>query len=90
MMLAADFKENGLLHFKPYATTGELTGKDQIIWSNGTVYTRIKNQVSHHSPNRTCEPASSRTICCVALSCVLSRGELSARVTAIVVLSSVG
>ena len=39
MMLAGEFKANGLLHFKPYAITGKLkSGK--ITWSNGTVYTR--------------------------------------------------
>jgi len=39
MMLAGEFKANGLLHFKPYAITGKLKA-GKITWSNGTVYTR--------------------------------------------------
>ena len=42
MMLAGEFKANGLLHFKPFAITGKLKA-DKITWSNGTVYTREDN-----------------------------------------------
>ena len=43
MMLAADFKENGVLNFKPYAITGEFKA-GQITWSNGTVYAKISEE----------------------------------------------
>ena len=46
MMLAGEFKANGLLHFKPYAITGKLKA-GQITWSNGTVYTRDASSVAY-------------------------------------------
>ena len=46
MMLAAEFKENGVLNFKAgfkHAITGEFKA-GQITWSNGTVYAKISEE----------------------------------------------
>merc|ERR1711865_124124 len=43
MMLAAEFKENGVLNFRPYAITGEFKA-GQITWSNGTVYAKTSEE----------------------------------------------
>merc|ERR1711865_830618 len=51
MMLAAEFKENGVLNFKPYAITGEFKA-GQITWSNGTVYAISEEEAARRSTVR--------------------------------------
>merc|ERR1711865_1013809 len=56
MMLAAEFKENGVLNFKPYAITGEFKA-GQITWSNGTVYAKIPEEEADDERRRINESA---------------------------------